>query len=100
MQVADHLRSTRIRGELPLRAVGGGPVNGGRGTTQEEDKDSGLGQARCGNVRSGSPAGESSSRKSGKGAEQGDRFGKRQGKGRKGTHGTRPRSPVNQMRRM
>ena len=47
----------------------------GRGTTQEEDKDSGLGQARYAFVRSGSVVLESSTRKSGKGAEQGDRLG-------------------------
>ena len=87
IQVADHLQSLSIhllqveetaRGGAPhLRAVGGDIANGGRGTTQDEDKDSGLGQARYGAVRSGGPAWESPARKSGHGAEQDDRTGKK-----------------------
>ena len=69
----------------PLRAVGGDTGNAGRGTKQEEDKDSGLGRAHHDAVRSGSPSGESSVRESGKGAGQGDRLGKRNGTGRKGS---------------
>ena len=93
-QVARHLCSGRIHflqmeeaarrgGVPPLRAVGGDTV--GRGTKQEEEKDSGLGRAHHDAVRSGSPSGESPARKSGKGAGQGDRLGKRNGTGRKGS---------------
>ena len=92
-QVAGHLCSGRIHflqmeeaarrgGVPPLRAVGGDIVNGGWGTTQEEGEDPGLGRAHHDTMRSGSPAGESSARESGR---QGDRLGKslkgRSGKG-------------------
>ena len=86
-QVAGHLCSGRIHflqmekaarrgGEPPLRSVGGGTGNAGRGTKQVEDKDSGLGLTHHDAVRSGSPAGESPARECGKGAGQGDRLGK------------------------
>ena len=93
-QVAGHFGSGRIHaplkeeaarkgGEPPLRAFGGDTGNAGRGAKKEENKDSGLGQAHNDTVRSGSPCGESPARESGKGAGQGDRLGKRRGKGRK-----------------
>ena len=66
----------------PLRAVGGDTGNVGRGTKQEEDKDSGLGRAHHDAVRSGSPSGESPARESGR---QGDRLGNSlKGQGGKG----------------
>ena len=95
-QVAGHLCSRRIHflqteeaarrgGVPPLRAVGGDTGNAGRGTKQEEDKDSGLGRAHHDTVQSGCPAGESSVRESGKRAGQGDHLGKRKGTGPKGS---------------
>ena len=77
-QVAGHLCSGRIdflhmeeaarrAREPPLRAGGGDTDIAGRGTKQQEDKDSGLGRAHHDTVQSGCP-GESSVRESGKGA--------------------------------
>ena len=95
-QVAGHLCSGRIHflhmeeaarraREPPLRAGGGDTDIAGRGTKQQEGEDPGPGRAHHETMRSGSPAGESSVRESGKGAGQGDLLGKGQkGMGGKG----------------
>ena len=64
-------------GEPLLLAFGGDTGNAERGTEQDDDKDSGLGQAHNDTELSGSPSGESTrAGESGNGAGQGDRLGR------------------------